>query len=162
MILAVHSDAGYCNEKKSWSQAGGHFFLSNNNEFPPSNGAILTITTIIIAVMSLAVEAELGALYLNAKEAAYLQQILAKMGHPQPRTPIQTNNLTAEEVINHKIQPKQTKAMAMDMRFNWLRNSEAQGQFQIYWQLGKLNIADYFTKLLSPLHHVNVRYEFLS
>jgi hypothetical protein len=35
MILAVHSDAGYCNEKKSRSQAGGHFFLSNNNEFPP-------------------------------------------------------------------------------------------------------------------------------
>ena len=27
MILAVHSDAGYANEKKSQSQAGGHFFL---------------------------------------------------------------------------------------------------------------------------------------
>jgi hypothetical protein len=42
------------------------------------------------AVMSSAAEAELGALYLNAKEAAYLQQILAKKGHPQPQTPIQT------------------------------------------------------------------------
>ncbi len=70
MILAVHSDAGNCN-KKSRNQAGGHFFLSNNNEFPPNNGAILTIATIINAVMSLAAEAELGALYLNAKEAAY-------------------------------------------------------------------------------------------
>jgi hypothetical protein len=53
--------------------------------------------------MSLAAEAELGALYLNAKEAAYLGQILAEMGHPQPRTPIQTNNLTVEGVIWHKI-----------------------------------------------------------
>jgi hypothetical protein len=110
--------------------------------------------------MSLAAEAELGALCLNAKEAAYLRQILAEMGHPQPRTPIQTNNSTAEGVINHKIQPKQTKAM--DMRVHWLRDRDAQGQFQIYLQPGKLNIADYFTKHHSPLHHVSVRYEFLS
>jgi hypothetical protein len=160
MILAVHSDAGNCNEKKSRSQAGGHFFLSNNNEFPPNNSAILTVATIFEAVISLAAEAELGALYLNAKEVAYLQQILAKMGHPQPRTPIQTNNSTAEGVINRKIQPRQTKAM--DMCFHWLRDHEAQGQFQIYRQPGKLNSADYFIKHHSPLHHVNVRYEFLS
>jgi hypothetical protein len=56
--------------------------------------------------MSLAVEAELGALYLNTIEAAYLRQILAEMGHPQPRTPIQTHNSTAEGVVIHKIQPK--------------------------------------------------------
>jgi hypothetical protein len=77
--------------------------------------------------MLLAAEAELGALYLNAKEAAYLQQILAKMGHPQPRTLIQSDNLTAEGVITHKIQPKQTKAM--DMRYHWLHDRKAQGQF---------------------------------
>ncbi len=72
MILAVHSDAGYFNEKKLRSQAGGHFFLSNKDEFPPYNSAILIVATIIKAVMSLAAEAELGALYLNAKEAVYL------------------------------------------------------------------------------------------
>ncbi len=127
MILAVHSDAGYCNKKKSRSQAGGHFSLSNNDESPPNNGAILTVATIIKAVMSLAVEAELGAPYLNAKEAAYLRQILAEMGHPQPQTPIQTNNSTAEGVINHKIQPKQTKAI--NMRFHWLCDCKTQGQF---------------------------------
>ncbi len=88
MILAVHSDAGYCNEKKSRSRVGGHFFLSNDDEFPPNNGAVLTVATIIKAVMLSAAEAELGALYINAKEAAYIQQILIKMGHPQPKTPI--------------------------------------------------------------------------
>jgi hypothetical protein len=35
MILAAHSDAGYCNKKKLRSQAGGIFFLSNNNKSPP-------------------------------------------------------------------------------------------------------------------------------
>ncbi len=113
MILAVHSNAGYCNEKKAHSRAGGYFFLSNDETFPPNNGAILTNVTIIKAVMSLAAEAELGALYLNAKEAVYLQQILEKMGHPQPKTPMQTDNTTAEGVINKKIQPKCTKAMDM-------------------------------------------------
>ncbi len=63
MILAFHSDAGYCNKKKSRSQAGGHFFLTNNNEHPPNNGTILTVATIIKAVMSSAAEVELEALY---------------------------------------------------------------------------------------------------
>jgi hypothetical protein len=65
--------------------------------------------TIIKAVMSSATEAKLGALFLNAKEAVYLQQILFKMGHPQTRTPIQTDNMTVEGVINNKIQPKCTR-----------------------------------------------------
>jgi hypothetical protein len=84
MILAGHSDAGYCNEKKSRSRAGGHFFLSEDNDNPRNNSAILTIATIIKTVMSSAAEAELGALYLNAREAVYLRQILTEMGHPQP------------------------------------------------------------------------------
>jgi hypothetical protein len=113
MILVVHSIAGYCNKKNARSRAGGHFFLSNNETFPPNNGAILTNATIIKAVMSLAAEAKLGALYLNAKEAVYLLQILEEMGHPQPKMPIQTDNTTAEGVINNKIQPKHTKAMDM-------------------------------------------------
>eukprot|EP00804_Cyclotella_cryptica_P014938 CCRYP_000561-RA/>CCRYP_000561-RA protein AED:0.47 eAED:0.47 QI:0/-1/0/1/-1/0/1/0/59 len=41
------------------------------------------------------------------------------MGHPQPPTPIQTDNSTALGVVNNTIQPKRTKAM--DMRFHWLR-----------------------------------------
>jgi hypothetical protein len=160
MILAVHSDAGYCNEKNARSRAGGHFFLSNDETFPPNNGAILTLSTIIKAVMTSAAEAELGALYLNAKEAVYLRQILDEMGHPQPRTPIQTDNTTAEGVINNKIQPRRTKAM--DMRFHWLRDRESQDQFKIYWRPGGTNLADYFTKHHSPAHHVNVRAEFLT
>jgi hypothetical protein len=160
MKLAVHSNAGYCNEKKSRSRAGGHFFLSNDDEFPPNNGAILTVATIMKSVMLSAAEAELGALYINAKEAVYIRQILIKMGHPQPKTPIQTDNLTAEGVINNKIQPKRTKVM--DMRFHWLRDCEAQGQFRIYWRPEKNNFADYFTKHHSPAHHISVRTQFLT
>jgi hypothetical protein len=129
-------------------------------KFPPNNGTILTNATIIKAVMSSAAKARLGTLFLNAKEAVYLRQILSKMGHPQPRTPIQTDNTTVDELINNKIQPKCTKAM--DMHFHWLCDQEAQGQFKIYWQPGGTNLADYFTKHHPPAHHVNVRAEFLT
>ncbi len=122
IILAIHSDAGYCNKIKSQSWVGGHFFLSNDDDHPPNNGAILTAATIIKAVITLAAKAELGAIYLNAKEVVYLCQILTKVGHLQPRTRIQTNNSTVQGVINLKIQPKQTKAM--DMCFHCLSRTQ--------------------------------------
>ena len=52
MILAAHSDASYLSESKARSRAGGYFFLFENNEFPANNGAVLTISQIIKAVMS--------------------------------------------------------------------------------------------------------------
>ena len=160
MVLVVHSDAGYLNERKARSRVGGHFFPSANASSPPNNGAILNTAQIIRAVMSSAAEAELGALFINAKEAVYIRQILTEMGHPQPPTPIQTDNSTAEGVVNLKVQPKRTKSM--DMRFHWLRDREAQQQFRFYWKPGKTNLADYFTKHHTPSHHKNVRSEFLT
>jgi hypothetical protein len=96
MVLAIHSDAGYLNESKAQSRAGGHFFFSSNVQYLPNNGAVLTIAQSIDAVMWLAAEAEMGALFINAKEAVHIRSILHEMGHPQPRTPIQMDNSTAE------------------------------------------------------------------
>ena len=160
MILAVHSDAGYLNERQARSRAGGHFFMLTNAPIPPNNGAILTITQIIKAVMASTAEVELGALFINAKEAVYIRKILEEMGHPQPPTPIQTDNSTAEGVLNNKVQPKRTKLM--DMRLHWLLCREGQHQFRYYWRPGKTNLADYFTKHHPPSHHQNVRELFLT
>jgi hypothetical protein len=52
---------------------------------------------------------------------------------------------------------KQKHTKAMDMRFYWLCNRVAQGQFEIYWEPGKNNLADYPTKHHSPAHHKRVR-----
>ena len=132
MVLSAHSDAGYLNEANARSRAGGHIFLSSDTQYPPKNGAILNVAQIIKHVMSSAAEAELAALYIIAKECVYIRLILEEMGHPQPETPTQTDNLTAEGVVNSKIQPKRTKAM--DMRFHWLRDREAQRQIRFYWR----------------------------
>ncbi len=65
MVLAGHSNASYLSETNARSQAGGQFFMSNNDALPPNNGAVLTIAQIIKAVMSSVAEAEIGALYIN-------------------------------------------------------------------------------------------------
>jgi hypothetical protein len=105
--------------------------------------------------MSSAAEAELGALFINAKTAISIQQTLIELGHPQPRTPMQTDNATAHALLTNKILPKALKAM--DMRFHWLWCRNAQGQFHYYWRPGTQNLAVYFTKHHPATHHKSVR-----
>jgi hypothetical protein len=71
-------------------------------------------------VLSSATEAELGALFFNGKEAAMLRTTLHDMGHPQPATPIQTDNACAAGITNGTV--KQRRSKAMDMRFYWIRD----------------------------------------
>ncbi len=158
MILAMHSNASYLSKPKAHSRAGGHFFLSSNTQLPANNSAILNIAHIIKNIMSSATEAELAALYIMAREAVYIIIILKEMGHKQPPTPMQTNNAMTDGVINGKVQPKRTKAM--DMQFHWLQDRECQQQFRIYWQPGKPNYADYWTKHHPTAHHWNTHKEF--
>jgi len=160
MILAVHSDAGYLNEDNACIRAGGHHFLSEDVPLPPNNGAIHKIAKIIKAVMSSAAEAETGALYINACKAIKEQNILEELGHKQPPTPIQTDNSTAEGIVNNCVQPKRTKAM--DMRFHWLRDHANQKQFRFYWHPGTTNRGDNFTKHHPTSHHPNMQPELLT
>ena len=81
MKLAGHSDVEYLNEPNARIRAGGNFYMSNNATFPPNNGAILNIAQIIKSVMSSAAEAELGVLYIIAREAVYIHQMLKAMGY---------------------------------------------------------------------------------
>ncbi len=99
--------------------------------------------------MSSAAEAELGALFINAKTAISIRQTLIEPGHPQPRTPMQTDNAMAHALLTNKILPKALKAM--DGRFHWLRCRNAQGQFRYYWRPGTQNLGVYFTSI-TPQH----------
>jgi hypothetical protein len=95
MVLAIHRNASYLSEPKSRSRAGGHMFMAGKDEIPINNGAVLNISQIIRAVMSSAAEAELGALFINAKTAVSMRQTLIELGHLQPHTQMQTDNATA-------------------------------------------------------------------
>ena len=160
MVLAVHSDASYLSKREAKSRVGGHFFLSKDDPIPQDNRAILTVAQIIKTVMTSAAEAELGALFINARKAMHIQNILHEIGHMQPRTPIQTDNSTAEGVVNNKILPKATKAM--DKNFHWLRCREAQQQFRCFWRPGPTNKGDYPSKHHPWVHHKNVHPDFVT
>lgn len=49
--------------------------------------------------MSLVVEADFGALFLNSKAAVPIRKILKEMGHWQPPMPVQMDNLMAQGVV---------------------------------------------------------------
>eukprot|EP00957_Ditylum_brightwellii_P204037 15337324-Ditylum_brightwellii.AAC.1 len=63
--------------------------------------------------MASAAEAELGALFKNAKEAVLLHKTFKELGYQQPATPIQVENSTAHAIVNSNIW--QQKAKAIDM-----------------------------------------------
>jgi hypothetical protein len=160
MVLAIHSNTGYLNKEGARSRAGEHHFLSENVPNPSNNGTIYNEASIIKSVMSSTAEAEIGALYTNARKGIEIRNILEEMGHKQPPTPVQTGNSTADGIINSRVQPKRTKAM--DMRFHWLCDHECQEQFRIYWCPGKLNYTDYWTKHHPAAHHQHIRREFIT
>ena len=160
MILMIHSDASYLSEPKARSRAAGYFFLGDHtditndglqNENQKPNGAIHVPSIILGNVMSSATEAEVGALFHNAQEACPIRTTLEFLGHPQPPTPIRTDNACADGIINETVKAKRSKAM--DMRFYWVRDRVKQKQFYVYWKPGKTNYGDYFTKHHPTPHH---------
>ncbi len=111
--METHNNASYLSEPKAHRRVGGYFFMSSDTNTSDNNGAVLNIAHIIKHIMLSATEAELAALYIMAREAVYICIILQKMNHKQPPTPLQTNNIMANGIINGKVQPKRTKAMDM-------------------------------------------------
>ena len=134
--------------------------MSKDVSFPPNNGAVLNIAHIMKTIMSSSIEAEIGAMYVNAQEAVPAPQSLNEMGHRQPRTPMQTDNTAARSVVTNNVQPKRTKAM--DTSFNWIWCRDMQEQFRYYWRPGSQNWADYWTKHFPASHHINMHPEFLT
>ena len=144
MVLACHSDASYLSEPGACSRTGGNFFLSNDATMPENNGAVLNIAQTIKSVMTSAAEAEIGAIFINVREAVPQRMTLIEMGQPQLRTPTQTDNSTAHSVVTNNVQIRRTKSV--DIQFHWLRCRDAQGQFRYYWRPGTANLGDYWTK----------------
>jgi hypothetical protein len=170
VLLWVESDASYLTVPKARSRAAGYHHLSSrlkdpdkapdpNDPPPPSNGAISILCQIMREVLSSAAEAELASLFHNGKEACPIQIILEELGHPQPPTPLQTDNSTASGISNDTVKQKRSKAI--DMRFYWIRDRVRQKQFCICWKKGMLNKADCFTKHHPPSHHQAIRSSYL-
>ena len=161
MILHIASDAAYLVLPNAKSRVSGHYYLSNKTiehpsiTPPPNNGPILTMCNGIKKTVSSAAESETHALFRNGQNAIPLRVVLQALGHPQPPTPIETDNKTAEGFTKQNIKLKKSKSW--DMRYHWLRDQQTHKQLDFYWRPGKTNRADYFTKHHPPTHHLKMR-----
>ena len=158
MILNIHSDASYLTEPKARSRVAGHYFLGEipqNNQPIKLNGAIYAFCGILKFVVASAAEAELAALFLNAKEGKIIRLILEELGHTQPATPMHCDNQTATGIANSTV--KRQRSRSMEMRFFFIADQVSRGFFNVRWHPGQENMADYYTKAFNGKHHQEVR-----
>ena len=99
------------------------------------------ITCAILKLVAASVaEAELGSLFLNAREAKVLRITLHKLGHPQPPTHIHVDITTAVGIVNNTIKRQQLRARKM--RYFWLLDQYCQKYLDISHQPGQENLGD--------------------
>jgi hypothetical protein len=111
--------------------------------------------------LSSAAEAELGSLSLDGKAACPIRTMLEERGHPQPPTPLQTDNSTAAGISNATVKQKQSKAI--DMHFYWVRDRVRQKQFHVY-SIVEARVSKscgLFTKHHPASHHEAIRSTYL-
>ena len=113
------------------------------------NGTIHIISTILKIVAASAAEAELGALFVNAKEGCVIRLILHELGHPQPPTPIHFDNSTAAGIANNTV--KRQRSQSMEMRYFLVADQVQHNQFDVKWHPGQENLGDYYTKRQTSL-----------
>ena len=165
MCLHVDSDAAYLVMPAARSRIAGYYYLSTSPPTTgpphnvPLNGAILIECKTLRHVVASAAEAETGGLFHNAQTIVILRQILEELGHPQPPTPLKTDNSTAHAFVHSNMRQKRSKSW--DMRYNWLRDRARRNQLAIFWARGQDNHADYYTKHHPPQHHQAMRRRYL-
>ena len=147
MVLNAHSNASFHSASRARFHSGGYFFLGNvpKDDKPIKlKGAIYILCTILKLVAASAAEAELGALFLNAQEAKIMCLTLKELSHPQPPTPIHIDNSTCMGIVNNT--QKRTRSCAMENKYFWLLDGDAQGQFKFHLHPGQKNLGDYPSK----------------
>ena len=138
----------------------GHFYLEskpNRNSYnkSPHNAAIHTECKLLKNIVCLAAEAKCAGLFHNAQVALGIRRTLEAIGHPQQPTKIKTDNNTANSFVHASMRIKRSKTR--DMRYHWLREQAIKNILRIFWDKGKNNEWDYFTKHHSPGVHKSQR-----
>ena len=156
MVLHVDTDAAYLVLPKARSRVAGYYQLLDYPTKQDSiNGPLHIECKTIRNVVASAAEAEMGGLYHNAQTSIPIRYILEALHHPQPPTPIKTDNATAHGFIYNNITLKKSKSW--DMKYYWTRDRENQKQFKYIWDYGDQNEGDYFTKHHTTPYHREMR-----
>ena len=87
--------------------------MADDNEEQPAAGPVQNVAQIIRNVVTSAVDAKIGTLYINSCQAIPARKLLEEMGHKQTPTPIQT-----DMVHHHLLQPLQLHHPQLDWQKN--------------------------------------------
>jgi hypothetical protein len=79
---------------------------------------------------------------------------LEDLGNQQPKIPVHCNNATAIGIANNTI--KQQQSWAMEMKYFWTCEKDAQGVYSFKWYPGMENLVDYQNKHHPGAHHTAV------
>ena len=130
-------------------------FLNDPNgskKYYEDNGPILIECRTLRSVVSSAAESETHGTFHNAKQAPTIIYKLEQMGHKKLHpTPIRTDYSTSAGFVNRNTQMKMSKTW--DMHLHWLQDKENQKFFNVFWDKGQNQGADYFTKYHPTVHH---------
>ena len=160
MILYIEADSSYLVQPEARSRAAAHFYFGNKID-GTNNAPIHTMCKTIKGVMSSAAEAETGGIYMAGKEGIPIRTTAIELGHTQPAdgTKFKTDNSTARGILTKTLRQKLSKSF--DMRFYWMRDRIKQGMYNLIWEKGSGNKADYFTKHFPPSHHRIMRWLYI-
>jgi hypothetical protein len=121
MILKTTTDAAYLVQPKACSRVAAHYHLGWLNS-DRVNGPLNVLCKTLRNVVSSAAESETGGICMGGKHACPILAHLNKFGHKQPATgfPFETNNYSAQGVLNSKMRQKHSKSF--DMCYWWKRS----------------------------------------
>ena len=75
------------------------------------NGAIFIMCGILKFGVASVAEAELAALFINAREGKIIRMTLEEMGHKQPLTLMHCDNITATGISNDTVKKQRSRSM---------------------------------------------------
>ena len=161
MQLHVDTDAAFLVLPKARSRIAGYYRLLRHTDSPhfkDDNGPFYILCKTLRSVVTSAAEAETHGVFHNAKKTIPIVHTLTHMGHKQKQpTPIRADNSTAVGFVNRNMQMKQSKTW--DMQLHWLRDKQNTDYFNVFWDKGSNQSADYWTKHHPTVHHRHVRQE---
>ena len=99
------------------------------------NSAIFVLSTILKCVALSAADAELGALFLNLREARMMHLTLEELGHKQEALTPHCDNTTAVGISNGTV--KQQQSRSMEMRYFWVCDQVKRGIANVEYHPGQ-------------------------
>jgi hypothetical protein len=144
MILKITSDAAYLVQPKAHSRAAVHYHVGWRKS-DRTNGPVDVLCKTIKTW---------------CPRQLKLKPVVSTLAESMPAHYKPTNNSTITQgILNSKMRQKLSKSF--DMRYWWMKDRIKQGQFNLLWPPGKLNLANYFTKHHPPWHHPKMRHKYL-